>query len=140
MSYMWNHFTVSIVWDICVGVIGPHFFKGTTENGVTVKSDCCSWNQPCHQLVSTRQRSIIYRTLHNNPLWQCLDHTIHLMAWRYLKSTVFPRHLADEHNLNKRISEEINDISPAVLHHAKEVLWTKCINLDGCLMSIVFTD
>ena len=99
----------------------------------------CSWNQPCHQLVSTRHSSITYRTLHNIPLWQCLDHTFRLMDWCYLKSTVFPRYLADEHNLNKRISEEINDTSPTVLYRVTEVLWTKCINQDGCLMVTVFT-
>jgi hypothetical protein len=44
------------------------------------------------------------------------------MGWHYLKSTVFPRHLADEHNLNKRIPEEINDTSPAMLHQIMEVL------------------
>ena len=132
------------MWDICVGDLIFSKIQLKMQLLWSLIGMCrlwmsCSWNQPCHQLVSTRKSNITYRTLHNIPLWQCLDQTIHLMGWCYLKSTVFPKHLADEHNLNKRISE-INDTSSAVLHHVTEVLWTKYVNLDGCWMSTVFTN
>jgi hypothetical protein len=68
MSCTWNH-SYCAIWLVCA------------DSERAVSRVMPSWNQSYHQLVWSRHSSISYWTLHNIPLWQSLDHNIHLTEW-----------------------------------------------------------